>query len=50
MERPCESIARFLQGRTAVLPCKGLPMTLHHPSLKDMMNDVVAAGSCCEAG
>ncbi len=23
---------------------------LHHPSLKDMMNDVVAAGSCCECG
>ncbi|MBI3128618.1 MAG: Coenzyme F420 hydrogenase/dehydrogenase, beta subunit C-terminal domain [Candidatus Tectomicrobia bacterium] len=25
-------------------------MTLHHPSLKDMMNDVVAAGTCCECG
>ncbi|MEK6709180.1 MAG: Coenzyme F420 hydrogenase/dehydrogenase, beta subunit C-terminal domain [Nitrospinota bacterium] len=25
-------------------------MTLHHPSMKDMMRDVVTAGSCCECG
>ncbi|MBD2859816.1 Coenzyme F420 hydrogenase/dehydrogenase, beta subunit C-terminal domain [Spongiibacter sp. KMU-158] len=26
------------------------PVTLHHPSFKDMMNDVVDFGSCCECG
>ena len=27
-----------------------MPDSLFHPSFKDMMNDVVEAGSCCECG